>query len=362
VARFRLLRALPARLLRRAERVLAGGLDDAFARTFYGKASTLALDAQARIEFLRGVAEHYDRDEFWKSPDVFFPVPEVAIRETVSSSYARGAGETVDLSWPSAPLPTHPAPDVAERLGSRAPRNEIAHARLYRHLGRPRPLVILVHGYLGGAYAFEERAFPVRWLFSRGVDVALVVLPHHGQRGMRGKRPLILGVDPRASIESFRHAAIDIRTLVRYARSRSDPRVGMMGMSLGGYLTSLVATLEPLDLAVAMIPLASVADAARDGGRLVGTASEREAIHALLDRAHRVVSPLSRPLRVDRERVLIAGAREDRITPLSHAQKLAEHFGVELHVVPGAHLMQLWRGEVFREVGRLLARANFISR
>jgi pimeloyl-ACP methyl ester carboxylesterase len=132
-------------------------------------------------------------------------------------------------------------------------------------------------------------------------------------------------------------------------------------MSLGGYSTALLATLEgDLSFAVPLIPLASIADFARDQGRLGGGA-RAEAQHAALEAANRVVSPLARPGLVPRERMLIIGAEADRVTPIAHAERLASHFDVPLLRVEGGHLVQTWRGEAFRAIADMLAREGLLD-
>jgi hypothetical protein len=42
------------------------------------------------------------------------------------------------------------------------------------------------------------------------------------------------------------------------------------------------------------------------------------------------------------------------ITPLGHAHRLAEHFGVPVQVVSGGHILQLGRRAAFRRVRELL--------
>jgi hypothetical protein len=133
-------------------------------------------------------------------------------------------------------------------------------------------------------------------------------------------------------------------------------------MSLGGYTTALLATLEPtLAFAIPLIPLASIADIARAGGRFVGDSAEQEMQHAALERAHRVVSPLARPLAIPRERAMILAAAGDQITPIEHARKLARHFDVPLEELHGGHLLQFWRGDAFRAAGRLIGRLGFLN-
>jgi pimeloyl-ACP methyl ester carboxylesterase len=51
---------------------------------------------------------------------------------------------------------------------------------------------------------------------------------------------------------------------------------------------------------------------------------------------------------------LILAGEADRITPASHAERLAAHFGAPVRVFPGGHLLQFGRAEGFREVARML--------
>jgi predicted alpha/beta hydrolase family esterase len=127
-----------------------------------------------------------------------------------------------------------------------------------------------------------------------------------------------------------------------------------MGMSLGGYTTALLASVEPqLGFAVPIIPLASIADFARDQGRL-GTDEEARLQHAALEAANATVSPLARAPLVARERLLVIGAEADAITPIAHAERIAAHWSAPLVRIHGGHLLQFGRRDAFRAVGGLL--------
>src|SRR5262249_33175494 len=126
--------------------------------------------------------------------------------------------------------------------------------------------------------------------------------------------------------------------LGRFFRERGAPAVGMMGMSLGGYTTALLATLDArLSFAIPIIPLASLAAVARQNGRFVGSDAEQKLQFEAVERVYRVVSPLSRPPRVDKDRVLVVAAAGDRVTPIEHARLLAAHFQAPLSIFPGGH-------------------------
>lgn len=317
-----------------------------------------ALGHRERVEALAHIASIYDRPEHYDEARAFFPrarpiTPELRRVRRISR------GSVIDATWSSGFAPF--AAEVADRYLSHGP-NRLAAARLFLHDGPPRPAVILVHGYRAGQYALEQRVWPIEWLHKGGLDVALAVLPFHAVRALPGPA-LFPSSDPRVTIEGFRQAVRDVRALVHFLRDRGAPSVGVMGMSLGGYTTSLVATIEDqLSFAVPFIPLASIARAARQSGRFVGTAEEQHAQFEALERAHRVVSPLARPARIDRDRILVIGAAGDRITPIEHAELLARHFEAPLEVFSGGHLLQFGRAQGFRAAGRLLGKLGLLQR
>jgi len=316
-----------------------------------------SLGHAERMEALRAIAALYPAEHpgYFREPRVITPAERV-VRWSASGQ------RIVDLSWPSDDQ-TFDA-GVAERFARHA-ENRVAAARAF--FGpEPRPVVLLVHGYMAGHFDLEQRVWPIEWLDRIGLDAVLPVLPFHAVRGPArrlGQPPPFPGSDPRMSNEGFRQAMGDFRDLARWLRERGHPSVGVMGMSLGGYTTSLFATVEAeLSFAVPIIPLASLADFARDQGRLGESHHETELQHRALEAAHRVVSPLARRPLVPGERMLVVAARADRITPPAHARRLAHHFGAPLESWHGGHLLQFGRAEKFRRIGRLLDELGLTTR
>ena len=264
--------------------------------------------------------------------------------------------EVIDLRFES---PHQLVLDVTERW-KRYPSNARVPVRWFRG-GDDRPAIVLIHGYLGGAFAFEERVWPIRWLLRKGMDALLFTLPFHGARADRRGAPPFPAADPRFTIEGFRQAIADLGALAAYLRERGAPAVGVMGMSLGGYTSALAATTLSLDFAVPFIPLASIADFAREGGRLIGTATQRHEQHELLEKTYSWVSPLHRaPTVPSAGRLVVAGGR-DRITPVRHAERIADHFDAPLVVFSGGHLFQIGRSKGFRAVGRMLGELGYLT-
>jgi pimeloyl-ACP methyl ester carboxylesterase len=326
------------------------------------KAESLGHDERMRA--LAAIRAIYDRPGHYRDPDSFFAPPPpaevrfVSVRRLpIKAGPDRGAGEVVDATWAS-PLAPHDE-GVSGRYLAHA-ENQTGAARLFLGPGAGRPAAILIHGYRGGQPAIEERVWPIAWMLERGLDVALAVLPFHGVRAKLGSA-LFPSSDPRFTNEGFRHAIHDLRVITRLLRDRGAPAVGVMGMSLGGYTASLLATVvDDLAFAVPIIPLASIADIARDGGRLVGSEEEQRLQHEALDDVHRVVSPFARPPRLSPDRVLVIAGDGDRITPIAHARRLTEHFRAPLETFAGGHILQFGRADAFRAAGRMLGRLELL--
>jgi len=109
-----------------------------------------------------------------------------------------------------------------------------------------------------------------------------------------------------------------------------------------------------------LVPLASIADFAREQGRL-GDGPLAEEQHTALERANWIVSPLARPLMVPKSRALVVAAEYDRITPVAHATRIARHFDCEMLTIAGGHLVQIGRAEAFRALAALLEREGIIA-
>lgn len=328
----------------------ASGFDVAIVRFAQRLTRGKAPSHADRLARLAQTAETYQR----VSPEVFFaPPPEPSIKETWVRGLSDG-GEVVDLTWESGWVPH----DVAGREAYlQFEENRIAHARLLRHATTPAPTIVCLHGYRAGVHRFEEIAWRARWLYSRlGLDVALVTLPFHALRAPRGRfNPLFPSMRTDRTVEGFGQAVWDVRSLIAWLRARGVPRLGLAGMSLGGYTAALLATVESrLDWVILFIPLGDLTDVAVEHEALRGR-DIPEPLRVAGKAALRIVRPLARTPVVPGDRMLVVAAAGDRITETrTHADRLAAHFGAPLVVFPGGHLLQFGRKAGLRAMKSLI--------
>jgi pimeloyl-ACP methyl ester carboxylesterase len=242
-------------------------------------------------------------------------------------------------------------------------RNHFARAYRWSHGRGDHPAVLCIHGYRGGFPGFDGRAFDVPRLFGTlGFDVVLATLPYHGARAPEatGSGARFLD-DPLRTLEAVVQAIGDLRAIAAWLRSQGASSVGVIGMSLGGYLAALLASVEPtLDFAVPVIPVASFADILWDRAVRRGEREDAQAAGVdlgLLRRLFSVHCPLSHsPVVAERRRLVIAG-EGDRIVPPQHPAALAAHWRAPLEWFPGGHLLQLGRERALRRLAEIAAAA-----
>jgi pimeloyl-ACP methyl ester carboxylesterase len=327
-------------------------------------ARPVQIGDDARTQLLE-VAQAYS-DGTLGTPSRFFPDPECAAPKLARVGDGPLGTQVVDLSYPSTYEPFLP---IARALYDAVPENHTAHARWWTS-GTGRPTIVLLHGWGGGNHTFTARAFMVPYWLRHGFDVAAFVLPYHAVRSPSG-RALFPSPNPVRTNEAFGQAIYDLRALAMFLRARGASTVGAMGMSLGGYTTSLWASVAGpaevggIDFAVAMIPAVSMARLMWRHGEtspMRVRAAKAGITEDLLVDAFAVHAPTTRPVRIAKSHLAVIAGKGDAITPPDQAETLAAHWGVEIDWFEGGHLAQLGRGDALRRVRRQLCSLGFAGR
>ena len=195
---------------------------------------------------------------------IMFPapgaVPAVRARRSARLPLAPRTGRVEVLSFDSAFRAIHPA---MREPYARHHQNQVAWAQHWRHADGPRPTLVVIHGFMASPYWLNGAFFSMPWFYGHGYDVLFVTLPFHGRRRGRSS-PYngagLFGHGIAHIAESMAHAIHDIRVFISHLLAQGVPRVGVTGISLGGYTTALLAAAdERLHVA---IPNAAVSDMA----------------------------------------------------------------------------------------------------
>jgi hypothetical protein len=282
--------------------------------------------------------EFYGEKKWLEQPEGFFtappPLTDVIIRPVNS------LGRTYERMSFDSNYEPHAGEPGRERW-----RNYTANSRGYALMLRhrePRPWLVCVHGAEMGRGALDLALFRAWHLHQDlGLNVLLPVLPLHGQRA-RGmpKGTAFPSEDVLDDVHGAAQAVWDIRRLLCWIRSQQPvPMIGLNGISLGGYLTSLVASLDDgLTSAILGVPPVNLVELV---GRHAGL-SHYDALGDMLRLAKpigRMISPLALTPRVPTVgRFIYVGVADRLVHPRDEAARLWQHWGKpEICWYPGGH-------------------------
>lgn len=212
-----------------------------------------------------------------------------------------------------------------------------------------KPMAILVNGFSSGHHLMERVAWPMREFHRLGIGVSLFALPFHGPRG-HAFPPEWPQQDTAFTIEGFRQAIWDLQIAIRAMRDAGASEVGVVGMSLGGYTASLLATVtSDVDFVVAYIPICSVPDVMNENGLVPGEGDLQRRLYEGYREHMMPITPVYRAPMVDPSRMTIVSGDFDRLATVEHGRRLAAHFDCELITYPGGHLIQHRRARALRK-------------
>jgi hypothetical protein len=306
-------------------------------------------------------AELYEARGWHEAPERFFAAPPPLTALTTRPVAGRGYAYA-RVGFDSGYEP-HPGEPGRERwLGYAA--NRRARALMLRH-DEPRPWLISVHGAKMGRARIDLRLLRARWLHENlGLNVVLPVLPLHGpRRSGLGRQTDFPGDDVLDNIHGAAQSVWDVRRLVSWIRAEEPAaRIGTTGVSLGGHVASLVASLEDgLACAIVGVPAVDLVDLIDYHARLAPD-DDRRRVLAAARRASTVVSPLSLTPRVPLEgRFVYAGLADRLVHPRRQVLRLWEHWGrPDIFWYEGSHVGFMRSKPVGRFVEGALIRSGMV--
>lgn len=327
-------------------RARLGGLFDRLAL----RGMSLAFDAAITVDSgelpaIRASAAPYLTDALAADPIRWFrrdddrpPPPRTVYRRRIVDGVVVGRELASDY------VPFHRDPRLAA-----CPENDWIPIQHWMHdAGAPATLIAL-HGFTMGDARIDAAVLMAEAWYRLGLDVVLVTLPFHGPRAPRDARfsgQLFGSWHVGRLNEAVRQSVHDVRRVIAWLRARGAA-VGVMGVSLGGYLTALAAELtDDLAFAIPIAPpvhlgtLPTVLFArSRWANRMAPPLSAAD-----MTAAYRLHCPLTYPLALARERVLIIAGRGDRIVPPEQPAALWRHWGEPaIHWYSGSHVAPFQR-------------------
>lgn len=305
-------------------------------------------------------------------PKRFFQTPPSGVRVRVTKGrwlprFEPQDGTCEALTFDSPFQPVNPS---QHKRYLRHSANRVAHARLLRHRNGPRPTIVAIHGFTADWYLINEWFFALPWFYRMGCDIALFTLPFHGPRQTKfspfSGHGYFAGGASRLN-EAVAQSVHDFRILFDWLqRERGVAQIGVTGLSLGGFTTAMLASVEDrLSFAIPNVPVVSLADLVLEwqpiGWLLRGALATMRMDLAEMRRLVAVSCPLTYPPVLAPERLMIVGGVGDRLAPPKHSRLLWDHWGrCRIHWFPGSHVIHLDRGAYLTEMARFMVGRGFL--
>jgi dienelactone hydrolase len=242
-----------------------------------------------------------------------------------------------DFAFPSPHEPL--TPDFAAQFAS-TPENAFVHGRIYTAAAtRPRNAIVVIHGFGTSSLDSVARFTPAERMASREIAVVALSLPYHGLRRPAASRfsgELFVSGDVVRTFEAILQAVTDLRTTIAWLRDALGiERIGFIGGSMGGYLATLTAAVEPgLDLLYAIAPPIRVTDNIDSVplGRYMSEGLSSQAVpQAVLHQLQDLVDPSCHAPALATDRMRFIAGRNDLFVPQIHMQRLIDRW-------PGIHV------------------------
>lgn len=281
---------------------------------------------------VRDAVDFYRRKGWLEKPGDFFPAPPAPTHVSIRSFSNRG--RTHERLTIASGYEPHPGEPGAERWMSYTG-NHREYALMLRHKDdwahEPRPWLVCVHGTEMGRAGLDLTLFRARHLHEDfGLNVILPVLPMHGPRA-RGlpKGAVFPGENVMDDVHGTAQSVWDVRRIIRWIRAQQpEARIGLNSISLGGYVASLVASLEDdLTCAILGVPPSNLVELLGRHSGLPKDDPRRETLE-LARPIGRMVSPLSLEPKVPPQgRFIYAGVADRIVHPREQVMQLWEHWG-----------------------------------
>ena len=305
--------------------------------------------------FSQEALDYYTSHHFERTPRAFYKAPKFAPEMRLSDRWELSRGSVATATFASAFVPSFPACLLSD---SRCVGGGSVSVRYWKHPeGESLGTMIAIHGWQMADRRLSSVTLAPGFFYRLGLDVVVYEMPYHGlrQQSDNGAPIYFPSSDMARTAEGFAQAICELRQIRKWIQTQNDKPVGVIGLSLGGYVAALWAALDKLAAVICVSPVSDLLQFVRHYISQDGfTDTERSQIfdflaHKGLEQAFALHSPRSYRSRVPKKDRLLLAAKYDQVVPPEHVLELWKHWGKpEIHWLEGGHFGQMFAEDAMR--------------
>ena len=206
--------------------------------------------------------------------------------------------------------------------------------------GTEAPTLIILHALMSASDGGYRRI--AARMNKQGWNVLFPHLPFHYSRSPEHhvQGSLAITTDLVRNGETLRQAVQEIRQLMAWSRARGSTKMGFLSTSYGGWIASLILSLEKVDFALLLQPITEINYATFKSplARVMAALLTAHGItsHHLERHAH-LTAPLLGMPQCAPERIIVIGGTRDRIAPPDQLQHFCRHWNAVYDEVEQGH-------------------------
>jgi hypothetical protein len=253
-------------------------------------------------------------------------------------------------------------------LPSEHEHNRRAIVQTYAHdRGLHFPAVIALHGLLTPTLIGYRHIF--RAVVEAGASAYAVELPYHLRRTPPGlvSGELFFTADFAMNFRALQQAVAEVRQLIHYLRAAGAPVIGLLGFSLGAWVSALVAGCEPeIDFALFAMPPSNLNDVLWQTPLGEPLRKQFESVGwsaAVTASFYHRLDPANLTFLIPPERRELFAAEFDHFIPLAYTQKLQRAWQhPHLRLYPSGHIGFLWSRKFLSDIRQIVSQQLALGR
>ncbi|WP_026587206.1 alpha/beta hydrolase [Bacillus sp. NSP9.1] len=197
-----------------------------------------------------------------------------------------------------------------------------------------KPNVIFVHGWRMDSYDRIKKIFHHRVMNDLGWNMYYFPLPYHIEREpdySLYSGELMISANLDRTVESTRQAVVDLRGLIHWIKENKTGPVVIVGVSLGGWITNLMAALESqIDVMVSIFYANRLSYSIWNTipGQFIREELEQHGVtYKDVVRYWNITDPSQATPKINKENILLISAKHDQYIHLEDADDLWESWG-----------------------------------